>query len=66
MTDAPEPVPGAPAPGEFRPQGEEPPVSLKKILQENPFLVKMIVFFFFMLFVPLALAWKFDLFLVAN
>ena len=52
--------------GGFRPEGQEPPISLKKILQENPFLVKMIVFFFFMLFVPLALAWKFDLFLVAN
>ena len=48
------------------PEGEEPPVSLKKILQENPFLVKMLVFFFLMLFVPLVLAWKFDLFLVAN
>ena len=52
--------------GAFPPEGEEPPVSLKKILQENPFLVKMLVFFFLMLFVPLALAWKFDLFLVAN
>lgn len=49
-----------------RPEGEEPPVSLKKILQENPFLVKMLVFFFLMLFIPLALAWKFDWFLVAN
>ena len=61
MTEAPDPNPGG-----FTPEGGEPPVSLKKILLENPFLVKMLVFFFLMLFVPLALAWKFDLFLVAN
>jgi len=61
MTEAPEPD----SPN-LRPEGEEPPVSLKKILQENPFLVKMLVFFFLMLFVPLALAWKFDWFLIAN
>jgi hypothetical protein len=48
------------------PEGVEPPISLRKILQENPFLVKMIVFFFLMLIVPLVIAWKFDLFLVAN
>jgi len=60
MTDAPL------DPKELRPEGEEPPVSLKQILQENPFLVKMLIFFFLMLFVPLALAWKFDWFLVAN
>jgi len=28
--------------------------------------VKMIIFFFLMLSVPLVIAWKFDLFLVAN
>ena len=61
MTETPEPQAGSP-----RPEGEEPPVSLRKILQENPFLVKMLLFFFFMLFVPLVIAWKFDLFLVAN
>ena len=48
------------------PEGTEPPVSLRKILQENPFLTKMVIFFFLMLFVPLVIAWKFDLFLVAN
>ena len=53
-------------PKSLRPEGEDPPVSLKKILQENPFLVKMLIFFFLMLFVPLALAWKFDWFLIAN
>lgn len=48
------------------PPAEEPPVSLRRILQENPFLVKMIIFFLLMLFVPLVLAWKFDLFLVDS
>ena len=48
------------------PEGTEPPVSLGKILKENPFLVKMIVVLFLLLFVPLIIAWKFDLFLVAN
>lgn len=48
------------------PTGVEPPVSLVSILKENTFLTKMIVFFFLMLFVPLFIAWKFDLFLVAN
>ena len=65
MTETPTLTPGS-TPGVPRPEGEEPPVSLRKILQENPFLVKMLVFFFLMLFVPLAIAWKFDLFLVAN
>ena len=61
MTESPEPDPK-----HLRPEGEEPPVSLKQILKENPFLVKMLLFFFCMLFIPLALAWKFDWFLVAN
>jgi len=45
---------------------DEDTVSLVRILKENRFLAQMIVFFFLMLFVPLILAWKFDLFLVAN
>jgi len=49
-----------------RPEGQDPPVSLLGILKQNPFLVKMLIFFFLMLFVPLVLAWKFDWFLVAN
>jgi len=51
---------------ELHPEGVEPPISLRQILRENPFLVKMIIFFFLMLSVPLVIAWKFDLFLVAN
>lgn len=61
MTEAPEFKEPQPPPA-----GTESPVSLRKILQENPFLVKMLVFFFLMLFVPLLVAWKLDLFLVAN
>ena len=61
MTDA--PLPQDPEP---RPGAVEPPVSLRRILQENPFLVKMLIFFFLMLSVPLVIAWKFNLFLVAN
>ncbi|HLO69136.1 MAG TPA: hypothetical protein VK188_19110 [Holophaga sp.] len=48
-----------------RPEDEDT-VSLLAILRENRFLAQMVVFFFLMLFVPLFLAWKFDLFLVAN
>ena len=66
MTDPTDPLAADPKPVQARPEGEEPPVSLKQILKENPFLVKMLVFFFFMLFIPLVLAWKFDWFLVAN
>ena len=62
MTETTDPT----TPPNLPPEGQDPPVSLKKILQENPFLVKMLVFFFLMLFVPLVLAWKLDLFLVAN
>ena len=61
MTEAPEVKDSRPIP-----EGTEPPVSLGKILKQNPFLVKMLIFFFLMLFVPLVLAWKFDWFLVAN
>lgn len=49
-----------------RVEAEHALVSLRAILRENPFLVKMLVFFVLMLFVPLVLAWKFGWFLVAN
>ncbi|BDU78715.1 hypothetical protein [Mesoterricola sediminis] len=49
-----------------RPREDEDTVSLLRILKENRFLAQMILFFVLMLFVPLFLAWKFDLFLVAN
>ncbi len=48
------------------PQGPEAPVSVKEILRENWVLARALIFFFFMLAVPLILAWKLDLFLVAN
>jgi len=49
-----------------RQEADNAPVSLRAILKENPFLVKMVIFFLLMLFVPLVLAWKFGWFLVAN
>lgn len=52
-------------PSAHRPEDEDT-VSLLGILRENRFLAQMVVFFILMLFVPLFLAWKFDLFLVAN
>jgi hypothetical protein len=62
----PELPPGAPPTAKQRLEAEGAPVSLRAILKENPFLVKMVIFFVLMLFVPLALAWKFGWFLVAN
>ena len=59
MTDAPE-LPN--------PQDADAPetVSVKQILQENWVLTRSLIVFILMLFVPLFLAWKLDLFLVAN
>jgi hypothetical protein len=59
MTDAPE-VPNT--------QDADSPetVSVKEILRENWVLTRSLIIFILMLFVPLLLAWKFDLFLVAN
>jgi hypothetical protein len=59
----------APATHELpNPQDAEAPetVSVKEILQENWVLTRSLIFFVLMLFVPLFLAWKLDLFLVAN
>jgi hypothetical protein len=58
--------PEVPPTAKARLEAEGAPVSLRAILKENPFLVKMVIFFFLMLFVPLVLAWKFGWFLVAN
>lgn len=59
MTDAPE-LPN--------PQDAEAPetVSVRQILSENWILARSLIIFILMLFVPLILAWKLDLFLVAN
>lgn len=45
---------------------EEGPVSVRQILKENWVLARALVFFLLMLAVPVLVAWKFDLFLVAN
>lgn len=59
MTDAPE-VPNT--------QDADAPetVSVMEILRENWVLTRSLIIFVLMLFVPLLLAWKLDLFLVAN
>lgn len=44
----------------------EPPVSVLQILKENWVLARSLIFFLLMLSVPLLIAWKYDLFLVAN
>ncbi len=45
---------------------EEGPVSIRQILKENWVLARALIFFILMLAVPVLVAWKFDLFLVAN
>ena len=45
---------------------DEGPVSVRQILKENWVLARCLLFFILMLAVPLIVAWKFDLFLVAN
>jgi len=44
----------------------EPPISVMQILKENWVLTRSLIFFLLMLSVPLLIAWKYDLFLVAN
>lgn len=46
--------------------GPEPPISVLQILKENWILARALIIFILMLSVPLIIAWKFDLFLVAN
>ena len=45
---------------------EEGPVTIRQILKENWVLARSLMFFILMLAVPLFVAWKFNLFLVAN
>lgn len=56
MTDL---KPGNPAP-------QDDVVTIKEVLRENPILARSLIFLVFMLLVPVFLAWKYDLFLVAN
>jgi len=44
----------------------EPPISVLQILKENWVLARSLIFFLLMLSVPLIIAWKYNLFLVAN
>lgn len=45
---------------------EEGPVTIRQVLKENWVLARALIFFILMLAVPLFVAWKFNLFLVAN
>ena len=45
---------------------DEGPVSVRQILKENWILARCLLIFVLMLAVPLIVAWKLDLFLVAN
>ena len=44
----------------------EPPVSVLQILKDNWVLARSLIFFLLMLSLPLLIAWKYNLFLVAN
>ena len=44
----------------------EPPISVVQILKDNWVLARSLIFFLLMLSVPLLIAWKYNLFLVAN
>ncbi len=45
---------------------EEGPISVRQILKENWILARCVVILILLLFVPVLIAWKFNLFLVAN
>ncbi len=47
-------------------QQGEPPITVREILKENWILARSLIFFILMLAVPLFVAWKMDLFTVAN
>lgn len=47
-------------------EAAEPPISVLQILKENWVLARSLIIFILMLSVPLLIAWKYNLFLVAN
>ena len=47
-------------------EAEEGPVSVRQILKDNWILARCVLVLIIILTVPLLVAWKFDLFLVAN
>lgn len=53
-------------PATARDEAEEGPISVRQILKDNWILARCLIIFILMLAVPALLAWKFDLFLVAN
>jgi len=45
---------------------DEGPISVRQILKENWVLARALIFFILMLAIPTLVAWKLNLFLVAN
>ncbi len=44
----------------------DPPISVLEILKQNWILARALIMFLLIMTVPLLIAWKFNLFLVAN
>jgi len=53
-------------PAAIQDEAEEGPISLFQILRDNWILARCTLVFILIMTVPLLIAWKFDLFLVAN
>jgi hypothetical protein len=53
-------------PATHQDEAEEGPISVRQILKDNWILARCLIIFILMLAVPALLAWKFNLFLVAN
>lgn len=47
-------------------EAEEGPISVRQIIKDNWILARCLIIFILMLAVPVLVAWKFNLFLVAN
>lgn len=47
-------------------EAEEGPISVRQILKDNWILARALIIFILIMAVPVLIAWKFDLFLVAN
>jgi hypothetical protein len=47
-------------------EADEGPVSVRQILKDNWILARCLIIFILIMAVPALIAWKFDLFLVAN
>lgn len=53
-------------PATHQDEAEEGPISVRQILKDNWILARCVLVLIIILTVPLLVAWKFNLFLVAN